>query len=74
MPVGIQGTGKPLFSIRLIGLSGFLKDENGMHTSAGSNSYAGQVRFYSKNQLKAVLANTQLQTGQFISLLLLTSM
>lgn len=40
--------------------SSFLKDENGMLASAASNSYAGQVRFYPKNQLKAVLANTQL--------------
>lgn len=40
--------------------SGFLKDENGMLISAGSNSYAGQVRFYSRSQLTADVSNTQL--------------
>lgn len=52
--------------------SGFLKGENGTLSSAGSNTYAGQVRFYAKNHLKAVLAKTQLSSGQSFYLPVLT--
>lgn len=57
--------------LQLLTMVSSLKDMNSVLISAGPNSYTGQVRFYSKKQLKSVFANTLSSNGQvFFSLLI----